>query len=70
MDLPDPDPSASGYAGSDPGDGDGNKGPDGAIMFVPPSPPKKNKKQSPQDAIDEFWGKFNSTTPGRGNNFP
>ena len=43
-----------------------NRAQDGAIVYLPPVPPSKNKKQSPQAAIDEFWGKFNSKTPGRG----
>jgi hypothetical protein len=37
-----------------------------AILFVPATPAKKKKHLSPQQAIDEFWGKFNSKTPGRG----
>jgi hypothetical protein len=43
-----------------------NRAQDGAIVYLPPVPPSKKKKQSPQAAIDEFWGKFNSKTPGRG----
>jgi len=43
-----------------------NNAKDGQIIFVPPSPPKKNKKQSPQDAINDFWKRFDSKTPGRG----
>jgi len=39
---------------------------EGAIVYLPPAPTTKKKKQSPQAAIDEFWGKFNSKTPGRG----
>jgi hypothetical protein len=39
---------------------------DGAIIYVPPTLAKEKKHQSPQDAIDEFWEKFNSKTPGRG----
>ncbi|KAF4635471.1 hypothetical protein G7Y89_g2614 [Cudoniella acicularis] len=33
------------------------------LMAAPPA--KKPKHQSPQDAIDEFWAKFDSKTPGR-----
>jgi hypothetical protein len=33
---------------------------------IAPAPAKKVKHLSPQDAIDEFWNKFNSKTPGRG----
>jgi hypothetical protein len=47
-------------------DGANNAGRDGQIIFVPPTPAKKTKKQAPQDAIDEFWKKFDSKTPGRG----
>ena len=32
---------------------------------IPPKP-KKMKKQSPQDIVEEFWTKFNSKTPGKG----
>jgi hypothetical protein len=28
--------------------------------------PKKNKQQAPQEAIDEFWSKFTTKTPGKG----
>ena len=31
-----------------------------------PTTAKKSKKIAPQDAIDEFWRKFYSTTPGKG----
>lgn len=31
-----------------------------------PVPSKKNKKQTPQQAIDEFWAKFTTKTPGKG----
>jgi hypothetical protein len=47
-----------------------NNAKDGAIVYLPPVAAKKNKKQSPQDAIDEFWGKFDSKTPGRGKRLP
>ena len=39
---------------------------DGAIIYMPAPSSKKKKHQSPQEAIDEFWAKFNSKTPGRG----
>jgi hypothetical protein len=28
--------------------------------------PKKNKLQTPQEAIDEFWSKFTTKAPGKG----
>lgn len=28
----------------------------------------KKKQQSPQEAIDEFWSKFNTKAPGKGEN--
>ena len=43
-----------------------NRAQDGAIVYLPPVTPSEKKKQSPQAAIDEFWRKFNSRTPGRG----
>ncbi len=36
------------------------------ILVPAPQPVKKSKRQAPQDAIDEFWAKFNSKTPGQG----
>lgn len=39
---------------------------DATVVVVNRPAPKNNKKQSPQDAIDEFWKKFYSTTPGKG----
>jgi hypothetical protein len=42
----------------------------GAILYVPALSAKKKKHQSPQEAIDEFWSKFNSRTPGRGMRLP
>jgi hypothetical protein len=27
---------------------------------------KKGKQKSPQEAIDEFWGKFTTKAPGKG----
>jgi hypothetical protein len=64
----------SGYGGGsvvDGQDGDGlNKAQEGAIVYLPPPPAPKGKKQSPQDAIDEFWSKFDSKTPGRGQTIP
>jgi hypothetical protein len=47
-------------------DDDLNKTKDAPYIVMAPAPAKKVKHQSPQDAIDEFWGKFNSKTPGRG----
>ncbi|KAH6682865.1 hypothetical protein B0J14DRAFT_133381 [Halenospora varia] len=42
------------------------KGPKETPMILIPAPAtKKPKHQAPQDAIDEFWAKFNSKTPGR-----
>ncbi|CAD6440215.1 25a5be1b-f331-47d8-a488-368a5033da88 [Sclerotinia trifoliorum] len=41
------------------------QGPGGNIVFVPAVDVKKSKHISPQDAIDEFWVKFNSKTPGK-----
>lgn len=31
-----------------------------------PKNPKKSKQQPPQEAIDEFWSKFTTKTPGKG----
>jgi hypothetical protein len=42
------------------------QGPGGNIVFVPAPDSKKTKHISPQDAIDEFWAKFKSKTPGKG----
>ena len=39
---------------------------DAPILQLLPAPVKKTKHQAPQDAIDEFWAKFNSKTPGKG----
>jgi hypothetical protein len=36
------------------------------ILRVADPTPKKVKHQSPQDAIDEFWKKFDTKTPGIG----
>jgi len=36
------------------------------IVKLVDEPQKKVKHQSPQEAIDEFWEKFDSKTPGRG----
>jgi hypothetical protein len=36
------------------------------ILKLADPPPKKVKHQSPQDAIDEFWRKFDTKTPGIG----
>jgi hypothetical protein len=44
----------------------GNNPKDGAIIYVPAPSTKKKKHQSPQEAIDDFWAKFNTKTPGRG----
>ncbi|TGO87468.1 hypothetical protein BPOR_0224g00110 [Botrytis porri] len=41
------------------------QGPGGNIVFVPAPDVKKTKHISPQDAIDEFWAKFKSKTPGK-----
>ncbi|KAI9644088.1 hypothetical protein NHQ30_007440 [Ciborinia camelliae] len=41
------------------------QGPGGNIVFVPAPDIKKTKHISPQDAIDEFWAKFKSKTPGK-----
>jgi len=38
---------------------------EGAILFRPAVPQTKRKHKSPQDALDEFWGNFNSKTPGK-----
>lgn len=51
-------------------DEDLNKNKNAPYVVMAPAPPKKIKHQSPQDAIDEFWGKFNSKTPGRGKSYP
>lgn len=37
------------------------------LVLIPQPPAKKPKKVAPQDAVDEFWAKFNSKTPGIGN---
>ena len=36
------------------------------ILLIPSDPVKKAKHQAPQEAIDEFWQKFNTKTPGKG----
>jgi hypothetical protein len=53
---------------SSPGDLHKNKG--APYIVMAPVPPKKVKHQSPQDAIDEFWEKFSSKSPGRGKLLP
>lgn len=58
-------PSSSTTSSDDSRDEDLNKTKDAPYIVMAPAPPKKVKHQSPQDAIDEFWGKFNSKTPGR-----
>ncbi|KAI1800021.1 cysteine proteinase [Daldinia bambusicola] len=53
-------PSESGYLSQDAGDR--------TVMAVVPVTtqiPKKNKKQTPQEAIDEFWNKFTTKAPGK-----
>ncbi|KAG0652956.1 hypothetical protein D0Z07_0085 [Hyphodiscus hymeniophilus] len=47
-------------------DEDLNKNKDAPYIVMAPAPPRKVKHQSPQAAIDEFWEKFDSKTPGRG----
>ncbi|KAE8449002.1 hypothetical protein EG329_008590 [Mollisiaceae sp. DMI_Dod_QoI] len=37
---------------------------DAPLVLIPQPPAKKPKKVAPQTAIDEFWTKFNSKTPG------
>jgi hypothetical protein len=51
-------------SGSDAG-GRPISGKDVILKFADPTP-KKVKHQSPQDAIDEFWKKFDTKTPGIG----
>ncbi|ESZ92336.1 hypothetical protein SBOR_7285 [Sclerotinia borealis F-4128] len=41
------------------------QGPGGNIVFVPAPEVKNTKHVSPQDAIDDFWAKFKSKTPGK-----
>ncbi|TGO61118.1 hypothetical protein BOTNAR_0134g00170 [Botryotinia narcissicola] len=66
--LPPPPPS---YGSSDDDSSDDEsqmvlkQGPGGNIVFVPAPDVKKTKHISPQDAIDEFWAKFKSKTPGK-----
>lgn len=43
------------------------QGPGGNIVFVPAPDVKRTRHISPQGAIDEFWAKFKSKTPGKGN---
>ncbi|KAK6951216.1 hypothetical protein Daesc_007747 [Daldinia eschscholtzii] len=53
-------PSESGYLGQDAGDR--------TVMAVVPVPARistEKKKQTPQEAIDEFWDKFTTKTPGK-----
>lgn len=37
-----------------------------AVVPVSMQTPKKPKKQTPQEAIDEFWKKFTTKAPGKG----
>jgi hypothetical protein len=42
-------------------------GVDRPMLLVPaPTKSKKPKHQAPQEAVDEFWAKFNTKTPGKG----
>ncbi|KAB8290791.1 hypothetical protein EYC80_008428 [Monilinia laxa] len=66
---PPPSPPSCGSS-SDGSSGDESRmilkqGPGGNILFVPAPDVKKTKHISPQDAIDEFWAKFKSKTPGK-----
>jgi hypothetical protein len=61
-----PSSSTSGSSDGSERDEDFNRAKDPTLFVMAPAPTKKVKHQSPQDAIDEFWGKFNSKTPGRG----
>ncbi|RAL61314.1 hypothetical protein DID88_009450 [Monilinia fructigena] len=66
--VPPPPPSCG--SSSDNSSGDESRmvlkqGPGGNIVFVPAPDVKKTKHISPQDAIDEFWAKFKSKTPGK-----
>lgn len=36
------------------------------MVLIPQPPAKKPKKVAPQDAIDDFWAKFTTKTPGIG----
>ncbi|TGO49059.1 hypothetical protein BCON_0222g00090 [Botryotinia convoluta] len=66
--LPPPPPSC-GSSDDDSSDDESQmvlkQGPGGNIVFVPAPDVKKTKHISPQDAIDEFWAKFKSKTPGK-----
>jgi hypothetical protein len=39
---------------------------DAQVLLLQSTTVKKAKHLAPQDAIDEFWAKFNSKTPGKG----
>jgi len=54
-------------SGSDAG-GRPISGKDVILKLADPTP-KRVKHQSPQDAIDEFWKKFDTKTPGIGMSF-
>jgi hypothetical protein len=35
-------------------------------VYVPPQGRRKTKQKSPQQQIDDFWGKFTTKAPGKG----
>ena len=54
-------------SGSAYGDNVSVEGQEGSFMLGPTGHvPKKPKHQTPQDAIDEFWAKFDTKAPGKG----
>lgn len=57
-------PSEAGSAVSGGSRGAPSQAKETPLVLIPQPPAKKPKKVAPQDAIDEFWTKFNSKTPG------
>ncbi|KAK8116388.1 calpain-8 [Apiospora kogelbergensis] len=56
-------PSQDAYLERD--DRDGTRTVMAEMPVVLPSIPRKTKQQTPQQAIDEFWGKFTTKAPGK-----
>lgn len=56
-------PSEAGYLRDD---RDGTRTVMAEMPVVLSNIPRKMKQQTPQQAIDEFWGKFTTKAPGKG----
>ncbi|ORY56321.1 uncharacterized protein BCR38DRAFT_451040 [Pseudomassariella vexata] len=60
-----PPPSETAYLYRDDRTLDGGQTVNVELPIVLPNMPKKNKQRTPQQAIDDFWGKFTTKAPGK-----